>query len=87
MSIIIAPTINHNGSSATDLLDGLERAVVAAQDLRNALRAITPHGRDYPGREEACSIARDVHFERITSITALESDLLQIAAAIISQRG
>ena len=46
---MIRPTININGSSIDDLIAPRVDAVLYLKSAIEALRQVTPNGRDYPG--------------------------------------
>lgn len=82
---MITPTININGSSIHDLLDPRLKAMGHLTDAIEALKQVTPNGRDYPADRDRCNHDRDLHFIRIEKIKALYSELIDEALHIRDQ--
>ena len=76
---LLAPIVNLNGSSRADLLEQYRAVAHAAHDLREAMSACTPHGRDYPMSPVDAGIAREAHFEFYRIIADLEDQYTNIA--------
>jgi len=75
----IVPTLH--GSGLELLISGRINAITSLQTAQEALRQITPHGRDYPDAE-ALAEARSVHAERLATLAGLIDDLTNEGLAI-----
>jgi hypothetical protein len=84
-ALFIKPKLNLNGSSANDLIEPRLIAMNHLMDAIEALRHVTPNGRDYPADRERCAHDRDLHFIRIEKIKALRSELINETLAIRDQ--
>lgn len=82
---MITPKLNINGSSADDLINPRLKAMDHLMDAIEALKQITPNGRDYPGNTTACLADREAHYDRITAIKALREEIYAEAIAIKEQ--
>lgn len=82
---LIIPTLNHNGSSADDLIAPRREACALIDALAVALSAVLPHGRDYPGNDTALQADRQTHRERISALRALHTALIDECIAIRKQ--
>lgn len=82
---MIRPIININGSSAFDLIDQRRNAMDALLEAIDALKQLTPNGRDYPGHYDRCIADRDTHFDRLAALHALREELLDEALHIQQQ--
>ena len=82
---MIRPIININDSSAFDLIDQRRNAMDALLEAIDALKQLTPNGRDYPGQYDRCIADRDTHFDRLSSLHALREELLDEALHIQQQ--
>lgn len=82
---MIRPTLNINGSSAFDLIDQRRHARDALMDAIDALKQLTPNGRDYPNDNERCVADRTTHFDRLAALHALREELLDEALYIQQQ--
>jgi hypothetical protein len=82
---MITPTLNHNGSSASDLIDPRIAAYDALQDAIKALQQVTPHGRDYPGDIDRCTIDRNAHYDRLNTLHVMAAEIVAEAVAIREQ--
>jgi hypothetical protein len=82
---MIRPIININGSSAFDLIDQRRNAMDALLEAIDALKQLTPNGRDYPGQYDRCIADRDTHFDRLSSLHTLREELLDEALHIQQQ--
>lgn len=81
------PTVHMNGTSRHALLDDIEEATNSLLIAQNALRAMSPNGRDYyPQGPDAIQTAMDEHQVRIDRVRAVREELNTIAEAIQSQR-
>ena len=79
-------TVNNNGTSAQELVDQRLAVMSAIADAIAALRDMTPNGRDYPGRPEACKADREIHYARIAALSALKNEIMGEALIIQRQR-
>jgi len=79
---MILPTININGTDALDLINPRRDAMDHLMDAIEALKQITPHGRDYPSDTLACVADRTTHFDRIAALHTLREELLDEALYI-----
>ena len=82
---MIRPIININGSSAFDLIDQRRHAMDALLEAIDALKQLTPNGRDYPGHYDRCIADRDTHFDRLAALHTLREELLDEALHIQQQ--
>lgn len=76
---LLEPTPNLNGTSRSDLLEQYRAVAHAAHDLRKAMMACVPHGRDYPRSPVDAGIAREAHFEFYRIIADMEDQYTNIA--------
>jgi hypothetical protein len=81
---MITPTININGSSAADLINPRLTAIDHLMDAIEALKQVTPNGRDYPNKD-ACQTDRAIHFDRLDALHALRKELMAEAVYIKEQ--
>lgn len=79
---MITPKLNINGSSAADLIEPRQRAWKLIDDAVEQLQQITPHGRDYPGRDVTCTADREEHYARIIRLRQLQDVLLHEALVL-----
>jgi len=84
---MISPTLNINGSSANDLIEGRAIARRHLQQAIDALRAVMPNGRDYPGDNDLCVADRTEMYRRIGLLAEMQDDLFYEALAIKNQLG
>lgn len=82
---MIRPTLNINGSSAFDLIDPRRTAMDLINDVIDALKQVTPNGRDYPGDTLACVADREIHFDRLAALHTLREELLDEALHVQRQ--
>lgn len=82
---MIRPTLNINGTRAIDLVNPRRDAMDHLMDAIEALKQITPNGRDYPGDTLACVADRTTHFDRIAALHTLRNELLDEAVHIGNQ--
>ena len=82
---MIRPTLNPNGSSAFDLIDPRRTAMALIDEVIDALKQVTPNGRDYPGDTLACVADREIHFDRLAALHTLREELLDEALHIKQQ--
>jgi hypothetical protein len=72
---MIRPTININGSSEDDLIAPRLDAALYIKSAIEALKQVTPHGRDYPGDTDRCSADRDEHYARLAKLRAVFDEI------------
>lgn len=85
---LIAPTVNLNGTSASDLMAAHMAAVDAIRAAEDAVRKCMPHGRDYPGTDllnAKWSDARHAFRERLVALDQIGTDLYAVACHVHSQ--
>ena len=82
---MIRPTLNINGTSAFDLIDPRRTAMDLINDVIDALKQVTPNGRDYPGDTLACVADRVTHFDRLAALHTLREELLDEALHVQRQ--
>ncbi len=75
---LVVPTVHLNGSGKPALLEQLKTAAEKANDLLDALRAGSPHGRDYYLTPGAFEIARDQALAREKKVQEVLSELTDI---------
>lgn len=81
---MITPTLNINGSSASDLIDPRLKAVASLKLAIEDLLKVTPNGRDYPTTED-CNTHRTMHYDRIATIHDIWLEIYCEAIAIKKQ--
>jgi hypothetical protein len=80
---IQCPMIHMNGTSAVDLLKGLEDAYSAVGVALDSMRNIGPNGRDYyPLGPEAMEAAQTQHRDRALRLHNVREELEAIIGAI-----
>ena len=79
----LSPIVNHNGTSRGDLVRQRIIASSAIAGAIDALKSMTPHGRDYPNGPDALNTDRDIHGARIGALAALCDALIQEGLAIM----
>ena len=82
---MIRPVLNINGTSAFDLIDQRRNAMDHLLNAIEALKQVTPNGRDYPGDTLACVADRDTHFDRLAALHTLREELLDEALHVQRQ--
>jgi hypothetical protein len=82
---MITPTINLNGSSAANLINPRLTAMDHLMDAIEALKQVTPNGRDYLGDTDRCSADRDEHYARLAKLRALREELMSEVVYIKEQ--
>jgi len=82
---MIRPIINNNGSSAFDLIDARRNAMDLIDEVIDALKQVTPNGRDYIGDTERLTADRNLHFDRLSTLHTLREELLDEALHIQQQ--
>jgi hypothetical protein len=83
---MITPTINLNGTSADDLINPRREAMDHLMDAIEALKQVTPNGRDYPGDTERCLLDRAEHFARLNTLKAIREQVYAEAILINRER-
>jgi hypothetical protein len=81
-----APTISLNGTEAQFLFDANRAVVDHLYDAKQAMRNITPHGRDYIGHPEEFERARHEHKQRLLDLERIILELDLIALTIQRQQ-
>jgi len=84
MTLLLTPTVNHNGTSRGDLVQQRLVASVAIDAAIDALKGMTPHGRDYPNGADALNADRDIHWTRIGALAALRDAIVQEGVTLMS---
>lgn len=84
MTLLLTPTVNHNGTNRRDLVHQRLIASSAIDGAIDALKGMTPHGRDYPNGADALNIDRDIHWTRIGALAALRDALVQEGLTLMS---
>lgn len=79
------PTVNINGTSSKELVEGRLNAASACLVLMQTLHQTMPHLRDYPGTSDAYRAARKVYDDRIRVIDAMRNQLLDECGLILQQ--
>lgn len=82
---MIRPIININGTDAFDLIDKRRDAMDALNDAIEALKQVTPNGRDYPDNNGRLVADRNTHFNRLAALRVLREELLEEALHIQQQ--
>jgi len=82
---MIRPTLNLNGSSAADLVNPRRDAMDHLMDAIEALKLVTPNGRDYICDRERLIADRDTHFDRLAALAVLRAELLEEALHVQQQ--
>jgi hypothetical protein len=79
---MIRPILNNNGTDAFDLIDARRNAMDLINELIEALKQVTPNGRDYIGDTERLTADRNLHFDRLAALHTLREELLDEALYI-----
>ena len=82
---MIRPTLNISGSSAADLIQPRRAAMDHLMDAIEALKQVTPNGRDYICDRERFIADRNTHFDRLAALHTLRNELLDEALHIGNQ--
>ncbi len=82
---MIRPTLNISGSSAADLIQPRRDAMDALLDAIEALKQVTPNGRDYICERDRFIDDRTTHFDRLAALRVLREELLEEALHIGNQ--
>lgn len=79
---MIRPVINNNGTDAFELIDARRTAMDCLMDAIEALKQVTPNGRDYPSEYDRCIADRNTHFDRLAALHTLREELFDEALYI-----
>ena len=79
---MIRPILNNNGTDAFDLIDARRNAMDLINELIDALKQVTPNGRDYIGDTDRLTADRNLHFDRLAALHTLREELLDEALYI-----
>jgi hypothetical protein len=79
---MIRPVINNNGTDAFELIDARRTAMDCLMDAIEALKQVTPNGRDYPSEYDRCVADRNTHFDRLAALHTLREELFDEALYI-----
>jgi len=82
---MIRPTLNINGTRAIDLIDPRRAAMDHLMDAIEALKQVTPNGRDYICDRERFIADRNTHFDRLAALHTLRNELLEEALHVQQQ--
>ncbi len=82
---MIRPTLSINGSSAADLIQPRRDAMDHLMDAIEALKQVTPNGRDYICERDRFIDDRTTHFDRLAALRVLREELLDEALHIQQQ--
>jgi hypothetical protein len=82
---MIRPTLSISGSSAADLIQPRRDAMDALLDAIEALKQVTPNGRDYICERDRFIDDRTTHFDRLAALRVLREELLEEALHIGNQ--
>lgn len=87
LRMLIAPTVNLNGTSYESLLDDARGVLDALRELDRVLAEAAPHGRDYQTAPEGTyQHARDAWAERRELIDRMREEFRSYAIQISDQR-
>ena len=87
-SALTMPRIHMNGTDAEGLIKQQLEVLAATDQLLAALRAASPHGRDYyPLGDTALRQARAEHDTRLKAVRMIADEANAIADAIQAQEG
>lgn len=79
---MIRPVINNNCTDAFELIDARRTAMDCLIDAIEALKQVTPNGRDYPSEYDRCVADRNTHFDRLAALHTLREELFDEALYI-----
>jgi hypothetical protein len=82
---MIRPTLNISGSSAADLIDPRREAMALIDEVIDALKQVTPNGRDYICDRDRLTADRNTHFDRLAVLYTLRNELLEEALHVQQQ--
>jgi len=88
IALLKVPTIHLNGTARDLLVEEYGNALSALEKARQALRAITVHGRDYYVQDtpRAIDFAIAEHAHRINRVQDVELEIQEILSKILDQR-
>ncbi len=79
---MIRPILNNNGTDALDLIQARRDAMDLINEVIDALKQVTPNGRDYIGNSDLLAADRTIHFDRLAALHTLREELLDEALYI-----
>ena len=82
---MIRPTLNINGTDAFDLINPRRNAMALIDEVIEALKLVTPNGRDYICDRERFIADRNTHFDRLAALHMLRNELLEEALHVQQQ--
>jgi len=82
---VIKPVVNINGTSGVELFEQWTKVHGSAKDLVDALIAATPHGRDFPDREQEYAAAMEQHRALVRCARVCEDAADHVRALIYDQ--
>ena len=82
---MIRPTLNINGTDAFDLINPRREAMDHLMDAIEALKQVTPNGRDYLCQRDRLTADRNTHFDRLAALHTLRNELLEEALHVQQQ--
>jgi len=82
---MIRPILNNNGTDALDLIDARRNAMALINEVIDALKQVTPNGRDYLGDRDRLIADRNLHFDRLAALHTLREELFDEALHIQQQ--
>jgi hypothetical protein len=82
---MIRPILNNNGPDALDLIDARRNAMALINEVIDALKLVTPNGRDYICDRDRLIADRELHFDRLAALHTLREELLDEALYIQQQ--
>jgi len=82
---MIRPTLNINGTDAFDLINPRRNAMALIDEVIEALKQVTPNGRDYLCQRDRLTADRNTHFDRLAALRVLREELLEEALHIKQQ--
>lgn len=84
--LMVIPTVHLNGTSGEALFNEYRAAINAVGKAKEALMAITTHGRDYyPQGDKAFYAAMEQRTAWRNALNKIEADLIKIALAVQDQ--
>ena len=82
---MIRPILNNNGTDAFDLINPRREAMALIDEVIDALKQVTPNGRDYLCQRDLLTADRTTHFDRLAALHTLREELLDEALHIQQQ--
>ena len=84
---VIVPVVNSNGKSAEALIEEYSAVLHALDKTIDAMKQITPHGRDYQTEpREVYDEAVDQHRARMGLLAIMHKEIEGIALAVYDQK-